>query len=120
MSTHNRRMYTRYAFTIAITLFQNDSVIRCSECRNISHGGMCVILNDNMPLDGVVTVALSKMLGKNMIDLKADCRIAWQDNQGGYANGKMIGLEFISIDNENSYNLEKILAYSSAEPLEVF
>jgi c-di-GMP-binding flagellar brake protein YcgR len=113
-------MYTRYAFTIAITLFKEDTVISCSECRNISHGGMCIILNENIPLDGVVTVALSKMLGSKMVDLKADCRIAWQDNQDGYANGKMFGLEFISIDNESSYNLEKILAFSSAEPQEVF
>lgn len=120
MISQNRRMYTRYAFTIAITLFKEDTVIRCSECRNISHGGMCVILNENIPLNGIVTVALSKMLGTSMVDLKADCRIAWQDNQGGYDNGKMLGLEFISIDNENSYNLEKILAYTSTEPQEVF
>ncbi len=86
----------------------------------MSHGGLCVILNENIFLDGVVTVALSKMLGKTMVDLKADCRVAWQDNQSGHDNGRMIGLEFISIDNENSYNLEKILAYSSAEPQEVF
>ncbi|HEX2959835.1 MAG TPA: PilZ domain-containing protein [Chitinispirillaceae bacterium] len=120
MFAQNRRMYTRYSFTIAITLFQNDTAIHCSECRNISHGGMCVILDENISLNGIVTVVLSKMIGKNMVDLKADCRVAWQDNQGSYDNGKMLGLEFISIDNENGYNLEKILAYSSASPQEVF
>jgi c-di-GMP-binding flagellar brake protein YcgR len=120
MIAQNRRRHTRYAFTIAITLFQNENTIRCSECRNISRGGMCVILSENTFLEGTLHVALSKMIGDTLIDFKAECRVAWQDHSGSYDNARMLGLEFLSIDHQNSYNLERILAATEISPQEMF
>jgi hypothetical protein len=81
---------------------------------------MCVILNENISPEGTVLVALSKMINNEVIDFKAECRIAWQDNTDTYANARMLGLEFISMDYENSHNLERILTYNSASPQDVF
>jgi c-di-GMP-binding flagellar brake protein YcgR len=112
----NRRRHTRYAFTIAITLFQNQNTIRCSECRNISEGGMCVILSENIILQGTVTVALSKMIDDTLVDFKAECKVAWQDQSGSYDNGRMLGLEFTAMDYQSSYNLQKILSAKALSP----
>jgi hypothetical protein len=81
---------------------------------------MCVILSENRVFQGPVFVALSKMINNEVIDFKAECRVAWQDTTDAYANARMLGLEFISMDYENSRNLDRILAYSSTSPQEMF
>lgn len=120
MNYSNRRNYTRYAFTVAVTLFQNELMYRCNECSNISRGGMCVVLRNTTFIQGRVTVTLSKIYDSTLVDFQAECKVAWQDMNGGYNNSRMLGLEFISMDYHNSEALEKILSFSSSASEAVF
>ena len=101
-----RRRFSRVGLIVATTLTFHDRIVRASECRNISRGGMYVVVQERVRPNERGNVVLTKKCGSNFVDFAAEFHVVWE----GPSN-KAIGLQFTHIDEKNLKALEYLLCY---------
>jgi len=101
-----KRRFSRVSLIVATTLTLKERVVRASECRNISHGGMYVVVQEPVGLGETGRVVLTKKCGKVFVDFAAEFQVVWEDT-----SNMAIGLQFTHIDESNLKALEFLLSW---------
>lgn len=107
-----RRQYTRKALTVAVTLDIDGTIIRGSECRNISQGGMFIALKQDIAINKQGTVTLTTKCGSELITFRSEFQVVRCVYPGEYNGDKGIGVTFTRMDDASNQNLFRILAFS--------
>ncbi|MDG5814411.1 PilZ domain-containing protein [Chitinispirillales bacterium ANBcel5] len=107
-----KRSTERAFLTVAVTIEFGDQIIRCAECRNISHSGMLIYLNEEIPLGAQGTVTLTKKCAKRRYSFSADFEVVRKEKHK--IHGKGIGIKFRHLYEEDELALRHIVEYHLA------
>lgn len=111
----NRRRHQRYPITVQVSVRFGDTFLDGTECSDISLGGMCVVVNEEIEKNWKYgTVMLVQKYGDETIVFESNFTRLWDNHV--YVNRKdtRIGIKFRDIDSTNFNNLCKLISYQSS------
>jgi c-di-GMP-binding flagellar brake protein YcgR len=109
----NRRKHARYHLHTRVTFTMNDIILWGSRSINISSGGMCIAINDNIDICDNGMLILVHKHNDAAIYFQADFSVAWNS---GASSGKaeiLMGIAFKELNAKNQKALDRILSFQS-------
>ncbi len=109
----NRREFLRCRLSAKITLTIDDVILYGTECKNISKGGMCVVVGDRLDeCDDGMLIMVNKYKDE-VIYFKANFIVSWNNILSPNQMSTKIGIAFKDLDSRNREALERIISYQS-------
>ena len=109
----NRRKFSRLPFSARITVTMNDVIIGDTRCKNISHGGMCFVINDRVDAINNGMIILVHKCDNDITFFKANFAVSWNQVVSHDKHAIELGVNFEGLDTENKKALSRILFYES-------
>ncbi|HEX3757669.1 MAG TPA: PilZ domain-containing protein [Kofleriaceae bacterium] len=107
--TRSDRQHPRYAHEAAVTFLAADRAIT-GHTRNVSHGGLCAMLTEELSVGTPIEIDLQLVFLDNRRSepLRLPARIAWCTAIG---NAYQIGVQFLALHDETVSDLTMFLRF---------